>query len=133
MNLNNINSNTIITPSKRSSLSSRASKIPQKLAQSSFFSLRPSTSTLVLNNGGEIASYQNDNNNRLTARIGQMLFRQRTSSESIIKETKSFSTHNVDYSTMSLGRHNQQSRSLDLIKNNQSDITTVVGIIIKKK
>jgi hypothetical protein len=129
MNLNNINSNTITTPSKRSSLSSRASKIPQKLAQSSFFSLRPSTSTLVLNNGGELPSYHNDNSNRLTARIGQMLFRQRTTSESVIKESKSFSTHNVDYSTLSLGRNNQQSRSLDLVKNNQSDITAVVGII----
>lgn len=123
MNSNNLNSNTILTtPSKRSSLSSRASKIPQKLAQSNFFSLRPSTSTLVLNNG-DIPSYT-DTSNRLSARIGQILFRQRTTSESVIKESRSFSTHNTDYSTLSLGRKSQQSRSLDITKNNQSDIVT---------
>ncbi|KAI8063068.1 hypothetical protein BDF21DRAFT_428612 [Thamnidium elegans] len=121
MNSNNTNSNIILTPSnKRSSLSSRASKIPQKLAQSNFFSLRPSTSTLVLNNE-DIPSYT-DTSNRLSARIGQILFRQRTSSESVIKESRSFSTHNTDYSTLSLGRNSQQSRSLDMTNNNQSDI-----------
>jgi hypothetical protein len=127
----NISSNTTITtattPSKRSSLSSRASKIPQKLAQSSFFSLRPSASTLISNeNEGQprIPSSPipySDNNNRLTARIGQMLFRQRTTSESVIKESRSFSTQSCDYSSSSLGRNNSQSRSLGIIKNNDNN------------
>jgi hypothetical protein len=124
--MNNSNeTSATITPSKRSSLSSRASKIPQKLAQSTFFSLRPSASTLVNNN---------QHNDRLSTRIGQMFFRQRTTSESIIKESRSFSTQSLDYSSysLSLGRscNNQPSKSLDI---SCTKVKSIIIIIIKIK
>lgn len=121
---NNISSSTILTTptnSKRSSLSSRASKIPQKLAQSTFFSLKPSPSTLNINgkdsSSSSIYSTSGSSGGGLSSRIGQMLFRQRTTSESVIKESRSYSTQSLDYSSQSLGRSSQQSRSLDIRKN----------------
>jgi hypothetical protein len=134
----NSNPTTIASPpSKRSSLSSRASKIPQKLAQSSFFSLKPSTSTLVNNNNNNNNNnngdgyYNNNNNNSsgITARIGQMLFRQRTTSESIIKESRSVSIQSLEYSSFSLGRNNHQSRSLDIKKNHINEDGAGVSVI----
>jgi hypothetical protein len=68
---------------KRSSLSSRASKIPQKLVQASYF-LRPSTSSLTPTPIGL-------DNERFTTRIGHMLWRQRPN-ESILRQSKSNST-----------------------------------------
>ncbi|KAL7319157.1 hypothetical protein PS15m_002326 [Mucor circinelloides] len=112
MNLNNESAlNSAPAPTKRSSLSSRASKIPQKLAQSAFFSLKPSASTLI--NASPIA---NPNNDRLSTRISHMLFRQRTTSESIIRESRSSSTQSLDYGSshgINTGR-NYPSRSLDI-------------------
>ncbi|GAN03978.1 hypothetical protein MAM1_0052d03434 [Mucor ambiguus] len=112
MNLNNESAFTSIpAPTKRSSLSSRASKIPQKLAQSAFFSLKPSASTLI--NPNATTSPSND---RLSTRISHMLFRQRTTSESIIRESRSSSTQSLDYGSdhgTNTGR-NYPSRSLDI-------------------
>lgn len=153
MDTNKVNSSTIITTSnnsKRSSLSSRASKIPQKLAQSTFFSLKSSASTLIHGSSGGGSGNEKDNNttynnnnynndNRLSTRIGHMLFRQRTTSESVIKESRSFST---EYSSQSLGRSNYQSRSLDIRKNDNTinnemidsnSLPTSVSHITKKK
>lgn len=125
---NNISSSTILTSpnnSKRSSLSSRASKIPQKLAQSTFFSLKPSPSSLNLSgkdsSSSSIYSTSGSSGGGLSSRIGQMLFRQRTTSESVIKESRSYSTQSLDYSSQSLGRNSQQSRSLDIRKNEFDD------------
>ncbi|KAI9487728.1 MAG: hypothetical protein EXX96DRAFT_554441 [Benjaminiella poitrasii] len=64
---------------------SHASKVPQKLAQSALFSLKPSTSSLLHNA-----------NDKLSTRISQMLFWQRTTSESIIKDTRSLSSQSLD-------------------------------------
>ncbi|OAD03272.1 hypothetical protein MUCCIDRAFT_162853 [Mucor lusitanicus CBS 277.49] len=112
MNLNNESAfASVPAPTKRSSLSSRASKIPQKLAQSAFFSLKPSASTLI--NPNPSAS---PNNDRLSTRISHMLFRQRTTSESIIRESRSSSTQSLDYGSnhgIDAGR-NYPSRSLDI-------------------
>ncbi|CAO3629217.1 unnamed protein product [Mucor fragilis] len=115
MNLNNESAFTSVpAPTKRSSLSSRASKIPQKLAQSAFFSLKPSASTLINPNPAT-----SPNNDRLSTRISHMLFRQRTTSESIIRESRSSSTQSLDYSSnhgIDAGR-NYPSRSLDIPAN----------------
>ncbi|KAL9550474.1 hypothetical protein MBANPS3_004718 [Mucor bainieri] len=113
MNLNNESAFTSVpAPAKRSSLSSRASKIPQKLAQSAFFSLKPSASTLISSN-----PTNSPNNDRLSTRISHMLFRQRTTSESIIRESRSSSTQSLDYGSGSHGidtGRNYPSRSLDI-------------------
>lgn len=113
MNLNN-ESTFISVPAsaKRLSLSSRASKIPHKLAQSTFFSLKPSASALMnsSNNNNNI----NNTNDRLSTRISQMLFRQRTTSESTIRESRSSSTQSLDYSNNIDTSRNYPSRSLDI-------------------
>ncbi|CEP17005.1 hypothetical protein [Parasitella parasitica] len=100
---------------KRLSFSSRATKIPQKLAQSTFFSLKPTASTLMSPNSSSSSS--SSSSDRLSTRISHMLFRQRTTSGSFVREESRSSSQSLDYgynnNSIDTGR-NYPSRSLDI-------------------
>ncbi|KAI8641980.1 hypothetical protein BD408DRAFT_190598 [Parasitella parasitica] len=100
---------------KRLSFSSRATKIPQKLAQSTFFSLKPTASTLMSSNSSSSSS-SSGSSDRLSTRISHMLFRQRTTSGSFVREETRSSSQSLDYgcnNSIDTGR-NYPSRSLDI-------------------
>ncbi|OBZ85682.1 hypothetical protein A0J61_06269 [Choanephora cucurbitarum] len=105
--------NEASSPTKRSSLSSRASKIPQKIAQSTFFALRPSSSTLT-------TSSVVTNSDSISTRLSQM-FRPRTASETVFKDTSIQEIDNrIQHLSLSKSPTFHTSSSIDIQKGQQT-------------